>query len=121
MRPSSLNEDGGPVSRPLALVSYANLRRIDLSQERRRPRDDEFRMPSLRLEGQAALMTGGSRGLGLGIALALAHAAADLVLAARSRDELEKAAELVRRTGRRAEVVEADVSDAASCAAAVKE
>ena len=31
-------------------------------------------MPSLRLDGQAVLVTGGSRGLGLGVALALAHA-----------------------------------------------
>jgi NAD(P)-dependent dehydrogenase (short-subunit alcohol dehydrogenase family) len=92
-----------------------------VTEERRRPRDDEFRMPSLRLDGQAALVTGGSRGLGLGVALALAHAGADIALAARSRDDLEKAGELVRSAGRRAELLEADISDALACAQAVKE
>ena len=92
-----------------------------MNDERRRPRDDEFRMPSLRLEGKAALVTGGSRGLGLGIALALAHAGADVGLAARSRDSLDQAAELVRRTGRRAEVFQADMADAAAAGGAVRE
>jgi NAD(P)-dependent dehydrogenase (short-subunit alcohol dehydrogenase family) len=76
----------------------------------RRPLDEEFVMPSLRLDGQVALVTGGSRGLGLGIALALAHAGADIALAARTRGALERAAELVGRTGRRTQVLEADVS-----------
>ena len=40
----------------------------------RRPHDHEFEMPSLRVDGQVALVTGSSRGLGLGMALALAHA-----------------------------------------------
>ena len=92
-----------------------------MNDERRRPKDDEFRMPSLRLEGKAALVTGGSRGLGLGIALALAHAGADVGLAARSRDSLDQAAELVRRTGRRVEVFEADMADADAARGAVRE
>jgi 2-dehydro-3-deoxy-D-gluconate 5-dehydrogenase len=85
-----------------------------MSTSRRRPLDDEFVMPSLRIDGQVALVTGGSRGLGLGIALALAHAGADIALAARTRDALERAAALVRRIGRRAYVIEADVSSVAS-------
>src|SRR6185436_14704097 len=92
-----------------------------MSDERRRPLDDEFRMPSLRLEGKAALVTGGSRGLGLGIALALAHAGADVGLAARSRDDLERAAALVRRTGRRALIFEADMAEATAARTAVRE
>jgi hypothetical protein len=39
---------------------------------RPRPSDADFEMPSFRLDGRVALVTGGSRGLGLGIALALA-------------------------------------------------
>ena len=78
-------------------------------------------MPTLRLDGRAALVTGGSRGLGLGIALALAHAGADVGLVARSRDDLDRAAELVRRIGRRAEVFEADMADATAARAAVGE
>ena len=76
-----------------------------------RPRDDEFQMPSFRLDGQVALVTGGSRGLGLGVALALASHGADIALAARTASTLEGAAELIRRHGRRAITIEADVSN----------
>ena len=47
-------------------------------------------MPSFRLDGRVALVTGGSRGLGLGVALALAESGADIALAARGADELER-------------------------------
>lgn len=78
---------------------------------KRRPADADFVMPSLRLGGCAALVTGGSRGLGLGMALALAHSGADVALAARSERQLEEAAALVRATGRQALVLPTDVSD----------
>jgi NAD(P)-dependent dehydrogenase (short-subunit alcohol dehydrogenase family) len=77
----------------------------------RRPLDHEFEMPSLRLDGRVALVTGGSRGLGLGMALAMAHAGADIMLAARSRDQLENGAALIRKIGREAQIVEVDVRD----------
>ena len=66
-------------------------------------------MPSLRLDGRVALVTGGSRGLGLGMALALAHAGADVALASRSREGLERAAGLVRGADRRTLAVPTDV------------
>jgi NAD(P)-dependent dehydrogenase (short-subunit alcohol dehydrogenase family) len=71
-------------------------------------------MPSLRLDGRVALVTGGSRGLGLGMALALAHAGADIALAARTIDQLENAAGLVRATGRQALILPTDVSQVAA-------
>lgn len=80
--------------------------------ERRKPRDDEFVMPSLRLDGRIALVTGGNRGLGLGVALALAHAGADVALAARTADQLEQAAALVEKTGRKVLILPADLSQA---------
>lgn len=80
-----------------------------MTNERRMLGDDEFAMPSLRLDGRAALITGGGRGLGLAMALALAEAGADVALAARSSDELERAAALVEARGRRAIAVPADV------------
>jgi NAD(P)-dependent dehydrogenase (short-subunit alcohol dehydrogenase family) len=88
--------------------------------EKRRPRDDEFEMPSLRLDGRVALVTGGNRGLGLGIALTLAHAGADMALCARTSSELEQAAALVRAVGRKAFTVMADLTDTERARAAVR-
>lgn len=85
-----------------------------MEAERRRPLDEEFQMPSLRLDGRVALVTGGSRGLGLGMALALAHAGADIALVARHADELERAAHLVRKLGREALPLSADISNVAA-------
>ena len=76
-------------------------------------------MPSLRLDGRAALVTGGSRGLGLGIALAMAHSGADVALASRTESELETAAARVRATGRRCLIVPTDVSDIAAVRAMI--
>ena len=79
----------------------------------------EFEMPSLRLDGRVALVTGGGRGLGLGMALALAHAGADIALAARTIRELEQAAELVQAVGRQSLVLPTDVSDVGAVQAMV--
>lgn len=78
--------------------------------QRRRPRDDEFVMPSLRVDGRVALVTGGSRGLGLGMALALAHQGADVALAARTAGELARGADQIRALGRRALTLPLDVT-----------
>jgi 3-oxoacyl-[acyl-carrier protein] reductase len=68
------------------------------------------------LEGQLALVTGGSRGIGRAIALELGRAGAQVVVGYRTgRDEAEAVAAEI---GGRA--VEADVSDAASAAALVE-
>jgi NAD(P)-dependent dehydrogenase (short-subunit alcohol dehydrogenase family) len=71
----------------------------------------EFTMPSLRLDGRVALVTGGGRGLGLGIALALAEAGADIAVVARTAAQVGDAVERVRRLGRQAHGVVADVAD----------
>jgi 2-deoxy-D-gluconate 3-dehydrogenase len=61
------------------------------------------------LKGTVALVTGASRGLGRAMALALAEAGADLSLAARSVEDLQRTANEARKHGVRAEVFAADV------------
>lgn len=73
------------------------------------------------LDGQVAVVTGGGGGLGSAGALALAEAGADVALIARNRVKLEDAARAVEATGRRAMIVEADVSDAEGMIAAAVE
>ena len=45
------------------------------------------------LEGQVAVVTGAGRGIGEAIALGLAEAGADVVVAARRTEEIERVAE----------------------------
>jgi 7-alpha-hydroxysteroid dehydrogenase len=64
-----------------------------------------------RLDDQVAVITGAGRGIGAATAVALAEAGADVVLAARTQEQLESVAAQVEATGRRAVVVPADLSD----------
>jgi 7-alpha-hydroxysteroid dehydrogenase len=64
-----------------------------------------------RLDGRVAVVTGAGRGLGAAVARALAEAGADVVIAARSADDLEGVAADVAALGRSAEIVAADLSD----------
>ncbi len=72
--------------------------------------------PRFRLDGRRALVTGASRGLGLAMAAALAEAGAEVTLMARSRDEVEAAAEAIRARGDRADALVLDVTDTAGVA-----
>ncbi|MDX1567088.1 MAG: SDR family oxidoreductase [Longimicrobiales bacterium] len=71
------------------------------------------------LEGKVALVTGGGTGIGRGISLTLARHGAKIVLASRDRDHLDPTAEEVRELGSEALVVELDVRDRETVAAAV--
>ena len=63
------------------------------------------------LKGKIALVTGGSRGIGAAVALALASAGADVAVNFRTRSEdAEKVCVAIRKLGRRALAVQADVS-----------
>jgi 2-deoxy-D-gluconate 3-dehydrogenase len=74
-----------------------------------------------RLDGQIAVVTGASGGIGSAGALALAEAGADIALIGRNRAKLDAAAEQVSAAGRRALVVEAEVTDEAAVNAAAAE
>ena len=66
-----------------------------------------------RLDGKKAAVTGGSKGLGRAIAVAFAQAGADVVIASRTKAEVEAAAgEIAAATGRRIVPVVADVRSA---------
>jgi NAD(P)-dependent dehydrogenase (short-subunit alcohol dehydrogenase family) len=78
------------------------------------------RTPSFRLDGRRALVTGAGRGIGFAAAAALAEAGADVVLAARSLDELEAKAAMLRDAGYRASALAVDVTDIAAAEQALK-
>ena len=67
------------------------------------------RPPMFRLDNKACIVTGAGRGLGQQMALSLARAGADVVCAARTREQIDETAALVRETGRRAVAVPTDV------------
>ena len=73
-----------------------------------------------RLDGKAAVVTGAGRGLGQQMALALAEAGADVVCAARTREQIEATADAIRALGRRAIAVPTDVRDSAQCDALIQ-
>lgn len=67
--------------------------------------------PSFRLDGKRALVTGAGRGIGLAAAAALAEAGADITLTARTKDEIDAAAEAIRARGQKASAVALDATD----------
>jgi NAD(P)-dependent dehydrogenase (short-subunit alcohol dehydrogenase family) len=67
----------------------------------------------LSLEGQAAIVTGGSKGIGRAIALAFVQAGASVAVVARGRDDLERTAKEIEAAGGKALAVAADVTDPA--------
>ncbi len=67
-------------------------------------------MVDFSLSDSIAVVTGASRGLGKAIAQGMAEAGAHLVCVGRALDELEATAEAVRSLGRRALVVQADIT-----------
>lgn len=75
----------------------------------------------LQLSGKRAIVTGGSRGIGLAAATALAAEGADVALAARGIQELDRARDAVARHGRRVLAIPTDTTDDASVQAFVAE
>ncbi len=63
------------------------------------------------IPGQVAIVTGAGRGIGASIARTYAEAGADIVLAARTKEQLDAVADEVRAHGRRALVIPCDVNE----------
>lgn len=70
-----------------------------------------------RLNGKRLFITGGSRGLGREMALAIADAGADVALTGRDEPSLEQTAADIRRLGRNAFAIRADLGEPQTCEA----
>lgn len=66
-------------------------------------------LKQFQLDGKVAIVTGAGKGIGAAIARAYAQAGADVVVAARTRADIENTAAEVRELGRRAIAVTTDV------------
>lgn len=74
-------------------------------------------LDKFRIDDTVAIVTGAGRGLGAAIAVGFAEAGADVVIAARTRSDLDDVAAQIDATGRRAHVVVADLADPDAVAA----
>ena len=68
-------------------------------------------LPTTRLDGKVALVTGAGRGIGRGTALALAEAGAEVVAWSRTADEIESLVTEIEGRGGRARAQVVDVTD----------
>jgi NAD(P)-dependent dehydrogenase (short-subunit alcohol dehydrogenase family) len=71
-------------------------------------------LPSQRLDGKRALVTGAGRGIGVACAAALTQAGAHVTLLSRTGDEIEAVAAALRAEGGAADCLVADVTESAS-------
>lgn len=78
-------------------------------------------LPSFRLDGKTALVTGAGRGIGRAIAIGMAEAGADVVLIARTESNLLETAERIETLGKKAFVIKTDVTDRVQVEHAVSE
>lgn len=72
------------------------------------------------LEGRVVLVTGGGRGIGREIARTMAAAGARVAVIARSTDQINETAEMIRKAGQRAEAFTADVTKSEAVESAVR-
>ena len=77
--------------------------------------------PNFRVDGKRALVTGGSQGIGFACGVALAEAGARVTLAARTRANLELAAEEFTKLGLSCEILQLDVTDSAAVKNAISQ
>src|ERR1700682_5792973 len=67
-------------------------------------------LPSFRLDGRVAVVTGASEGIGRAFALAYSRAGAEVVLVSRHRERLIETQRSIEAAGGRAHVIPADLS-----------
>ena len=74
----------------------------------------------MKLKDRVALVTGGGRGIGQAIAIAFAEEGADVIVAARSVDELEETVQRIEATGRKGIALPVDLSQGETIASFVE-
>jgi NAD(P)-dependent dehydrogenase (short-subunit alcohol dehydrogenase family) len=74
----------------------------------------------MKLQNQAAIVTGGGQGIGKAIALKLAGEGADVLVSGRHRETLENTAREIEKSGRRSAVAVTDVSQESQVSAMVE-
>src|ERR1700674_5950585 len=72
---------------------------------------ERHELPSCRLDGRLAVITGASQGIGRAFALAYSRAGAEIVLVSRNGEKLLETQRAVETAGGRAHVICADVSN----------
>jgi len=70
-----------------------------------------LKLPSFRLDGKIALVTGAGRGLGAAIAAGFAESGAEIILLGRTREHLEDVSRQIAKSGGRGIVLTCDVTD----------
>ena len=68
------------------------------------------KLPSFRLDGKRALVTGAGRGIGLGASIALASAGADVMMVSRTTKELEEIDSHLKKLGHKSSYKSLDVT-----------
>ncbi|MGA3797543.1 SDR family NAD(P)-dependent oxidoreductase [Pseudomonas fluorescens] len=77
-------------------------------------------MPSFRLDGKVALITGAGGGIGAGVALAFSAAGADLILVARTQSNLDEVANSIRNRSGNVKTIVCDVTDSAAIRSVIR-
>lgn len=73
--------------------------------------DGVMYLPSFRLDGKLAGITGATKGIGKALAIGYAEAGADVILIARQREGLNEVKEQIEKIGRKAFIIESDVTE----------
>lgn len=71
----------------------------------------ELKLPSFRLDGKVALVTGAGSGIGAAIAMGLAQSGADVLLVGRTQSSLEQTSAAIAKRSGRSRVIVRDVTD----------
>ena len=78
-------------------------------------------IPSFRLDGKTALITGAGSGIGAAVAAAFSAAGAHLILVARTQQHLDEVAKPLRNRGATVETIVCDITDSAAIRAVIRD